>query len=103
MVTATVSVPAVLQDDGLTLRLDAKLSLPPGRVSVTIQPETPVTGQTALEVLARIHREQQDRGQIPKTAAEIDAEIAEIRDDEGYEQRWREIWSNTRLGGAPEE
>jgi hypothetical protein len=54
-----------------------------------------------LEVLDRIHRDQQQRGRRPMTEQEMAAEIAQLRaEDEDYEERWREIWSRT--GRRPE-
>ena len=55
---STMNVPATLQPDGVTLRLEEKLTLPPGRVKVTVQPAEPPSGPTMLEVLTRIHQEQ---------------------------------------------
>jgi hypothetical protein len=90
MTTPTVTVEATLQPDGVTLQLDRKLSLPPGRVTVTVQPTHPSAGPTMLEVLDRIHYEQQQRRRRPMTKEEMAAEIAERRDeDEEYEERWR--------------
>ncbi len=97
MELSLVSVQAVLQADGLTLRLAEKTKLPPGPVHLTIQPTGTGAGPTMLEVLDRIQREQAERGQQPQTAAEIQAEIAEIRGDEAYAARWREIWSQTEV------
>lgn len=89
-----MNVPATPEPDGVTLRLEEKLTLPPGRVSVTIQPVEPRSGPTMLEVLGRIHQEQFERGRPAMTEEEMAAEIAEMRDDDAdYEQRWREIWS----------
>jgi hypothetical protein len=52
---------------------------------------------TMLEVLDRIHRDQQQRGRKPMTEEEMAAEIAQSRaEDEEYEERWRQIWSQTR-------
>ena len=61
MSVLVMNVPATLQPDGLTLRLDEKLPLPSGRVNVTIRPAEPVTGPTMLEVLERIHRDRHRR------------------------------------------
>lgn len=91
---STMNVPATLQSDGVTLRLEEKLTLPPGRVSVTIQPAEPRNGPTMLEVLGRIHQEQLQRGRQAMTEDEMAAEIAQMRDDDkDYEARWRAIWS----------
>ena len=101
MTITTITVEATLQADGVTLRLEEKLALPPGRVRVTVQPTVPRTGATMLEVLDRIHQDQQQRGRRPKTEEEMATEIAQLRaEDNEYEDRWREIWSQT--GTNPE-
>ena len=77
------------------------LALPPGRVTVTVQPTVAKTGPTMLEVLDRIHRDQQQRGHRPMTDEEMAAETAQMRGaDDDYEERWQEIWSQT--GVKPE-
>ena len=91
---STINVPATLQADGVTLRLEVKLTLPPGRVTVSIQPAELSSGPTMLEVLSRIQQERVQRGQRAMTEEEMAAEISQMRDDDkGYEERWREIWS----------
>ena len=84
---ATVTIEATLQYDGVTLQLDNKVTLPPGRVTVTMQPSAPKTGPGMLEVLERIHENQRQRGRHPMTEAEMAAEIAALRaDDDEYEE-----------------
>jgi hypothetical protein len=101
MTTTTITIEATLQPDGVTLHLDKKVALPPGRVTVTVQPTVPKTGPTMLEVLDRIHRDQQQRGRRPMTEQEMAAEIARLRaEDDEYDERWRQIWSRT--GAKPE-
>ena len=96
MTTATITVEATLQPDGVTLQLDKKLYLPPGRVTLTVQLTGQGSGPTMLEVLDRIHREQQQRGRKPMTEEEMAAEIRQMRgEDDEYEERWQEIWSQT--------
>jgi hypothetical protein len=96
MTPTTITVEATLQADGMTLQLDKKLALPPGRVTVTVQPVGPRSGPTMLEVLDRIHRDQRQRGRKPMTEEEMAAEIARLRaEDDEYEERWRQIWSQT--------
>lgn len=91
MRTTTITVEATLQPDGVTLHLEKKLALPPGRVTVTVQPTGAKTGSTMLEVLDRIHREQRQAGRRPMTEEEMAAEIARSRDqDDEDERRWRE-------------
>jgi hypothetical protein len=96
MTASRITLEATLQPDGVTLRLEKKLTLPPGRVTVTVQPSAPNTGPTMLEVLDRIHQDQQRRGRKPPTEEEVAAEIAQMRsEDDEYEERWRQIWSQT--------
>jgi len=92
----TITVEATLQPDGVTLHLEKKLGLPPGRVTVTVHPTEPRSGPTMLEVLERIHRDQRQRGRRPMTEEEMAADIAQMRvEDDEYEERWRQIWSQT--------
>src|SRR5437868_2285811 len=93
MATTAITVEATLQPDGLTLQLDHKIALPPGRVTVTVQLAGTRAGPTMLEVLDRIHRDQQHRGRRPATEGEMDAEIARLRAED--EEQWREIWAQT--------
>ena len=88
----TITVEATLQPDGITLQLEKKLALPPGRVTVTVQPTGPKSGPTMLEILDRIHQEQQQRGREPMTDEDMAVEIARLRgEDDEYEERWRLI------------
>jgi hypothetical protein len=101
MAKTTITVGATLQSDGVTLQLEKRLALPPGRVTVTVQPTVPKAGPTMLEVLDRIHQDQQQRGGRPLSEAEMASQIARTRtEDDDYEERWREIWSQT--GTKPE-
>jgi hypothetical protein len=82
MPTTTITIEATLQPDGVTLHLDKKLTLPPGRVTLTVQPTGPGVGPTMLEVLDRIHRDQQQRGRRPRTEEDVVAELSEMRGDD---------------------
>jgi hypothetical protein len=96
MTVSPITVEATLQPDGMTLRLEQKLALPPGRVTLTVQSTVASAGPTMLEVLDRIHRDQEQRGHRSMTEAEMAAEIARTRaEDDTYEERWREIWAQT--------
>jgi hypothetical protein len=96
MTTNIITVDATLNADGMTLQLEKKISLPPGRVMVTVQSTGPRPGPTMLEVLDRIHQDQQQRGRRPMTEEEMAAEISQKgADDLEYEERWRTIWSQT--------
>lgn len=100
MTASTITIEATLLADGRTLQLEDKLALPPGRVTVTVQTIAPKSGSTMLEILERIHREQPQCGRVSMTEREMDAEIAQMRsEDEEYEERWREIWSQTDAKG----
>lgn len=98
MTTKTITVEATLQPDGVTLHLEKKLALPPGRVTLTVQPTGPRSGPTMLEVLDRIHQDQQQRGRRPMSEEQMAAEMARMRaEDDAYEEQWREIWSQTGM------
>jgi hypothetical protein len=87
-----------LQSDGVTVQLEKKVGLSPGRVTVTVQtaPMQDRSGPTLVEVLDRIHHDQQQSGRKPMTEEEMAAEIAQWRtDDDEYEERCRQIWSQT--------
>jgi hypothetical protein len=95
-VTSRITVNGTLQSDGVTLRLEKRLSLPPGPVSVTVQRTGAERGATMLEVLDQIHQDQQRRGRPAMTEEEMAAEIAEARaQDEESEKRWQQIWSTS--------
>jgi hypothetical protein len=96
MTTTTITIEGQLQPDGVTLQLEKKIALPPGPVTVTVQSTLRKTGPTMLEVLDRIHQDQQRSGRTPMTEEEMAAEIARMRaEDDETEKRWQEIWSQT--------
>jgi hypothetical protein len=93
----SVIVEGTLQPDGVTLRLEHKLSMPPGPVKVAVQSAAVRSDSTMLETLDRIHADQRKRGHEPMSENAMAAEIAETRShDEEAEARWREIWSQTK-------
>ncbi len=79
MATTTITVEARLQADGVTLHLEKRLALPPGRANVTVQPTGPGFDPSMLEVLDRNHRDRQQRGRKPMTEEEMAAEIVQMR------------------------
>jgi len=96
MSISAITVEATLASDGMSLQLERKVTLPPGRVTVTVHAATAKSGPTMLAVLDQIHRAQQQRGRRPMTEAEMAAEIARMRaEDDEYEARWRSISSHT--------
>jgi hypothetical protein len=102
MTANAITVEGTLQADGVTLQLEKKVALPPGRVTVTVQPAPAKAGAgpTMVEVLDRIHRDRQARGRKPMTEEEMAAEIARLRaEDDEYEERCRQIWSQASSQG----
>jgi hypothetical protein len=90
----SITVNGTLQPDGMTLQLEKKVSLPPGRVTVEVRPANSPSGPTMLEVLDRIRRDQLGRGHVPMSEEGMAREIEEMRrDDREYEERWQAIWS----------
>ena len=92
-----VVVQGTLRPDG-TLELDEKPNLPPGRVQVTLRTaQEPVSsGPGWWDVLMQIKREQAARGFHGSSQEEIEAYVRELREDREYEERWQQIWSQTR-------
>ena len=101
MNTSAVVVQGTLRADG-TLELDEKPSLPPGRVRVRVEPTPPESlGESLWEVLERIWASRQARGENPRPAEEIDAEINALRDE--YEERLTEIRALQPRGRSTQE
>jgi hypothetical protein len=103
MVGMSIVVNGTLQPDGKTVRLEQKVALPPGRVTVEVRPASPASGPTMLQVLDRIHFDQRQRGQVPMSDQEMAREIEHMgQEDDEYEERWRTIWSQAgRSAGQP--
>lgn len=78
----TVQIQATLTPEG-TLVLDAKPTLPAGRVCVHIESmETPIKPQESLVAFVqRSRRELESAGHQFRTKDEIDAELQEMRDE----------------------
>jgi hypothetical protein len=83
MTTNAIELQGTLREDG-TLVLDEKPNLPPGRVKVMVQTLNAAEedGNDVLAVLDRIHTAQALRGHVPRSVEEIDAYLAEMRDDD---------------------
>jgi hypothetical protein len=94
MADMSITVNGTLHPDGITVQLEKKVGLPPGRVTLEVRPANPPSGPTMLEVLDRIHRDQRQRGQVPMSDEEMAREIERMRhEDDEYEERWRKIWN----------
>lgn len=97
MSTDAIEVQGTLGPDG-TLVLDQKPDLPPGRVKVTVQPESAVEGNfnDVIAVLKRIHAAQALRGHVPRSVEEIDADLADLRDDDDRSRMNEQIQEECR-------
>ena len=62
----------ITRDNRPVARLSAERSPPHG---------TPARGEDLLALLARIRAEQQERGHVPRTREEIDADVRQARDE----------------------
>lgn len=93
-----VVVQGTLKPDG-SLELDTVPGLAPGRVHVTLQPVlagSPSKGGLA-DTIDEIRRYQQGVGYQGRTPEEMARDEAERRaDDDAYEQRMQELWSQTQ-------
>jgi hypothetical protein len=97
--SSAITREGILDPDGVTVHLNGKLPLPPGRITLTVHVPAQRSGEEVLEVLERIHREQRESGRKLMTEEEMAAEIAAMRaEDDEYERRMEEIWSQTRTG-----
>ena len=84
-----ITAQGTLKPDG-TLELDQTLSLPPGRVQVTVKPmtATPTGSRGLVEVMDEIGQSQRARGYPGPTPQEVQAkDRARQQEDEEYEQR----------------
>lgn len=102
-----MSSPAIVQGtlkaDG-TLELDQKPNLSPGRVQVIVQPLPQPAPKTRglAEVIEEIKQAQRTQGSPGSTKEQMEAEEAARRkDEEDYEQRMQELWSQTQSGLLP--
>jgi hypothetical protein len=82
MTNNAIELQGTLREDG-TVVLDDMPNLPPGRVKVMVQPANPAEGDgnDVITVLKRIHAAQALRGHVPRSVGEIDADLANLRDD----------------------
>ena len=98
----TIVVQGTLKPDG-SLELDTAPALAPGRVYVTLHPMpagSPSKGGLA-GTIDEIRRYQQGAGYQGRTPEEIARDEAERQaDDDAYEQRMQEIWSQTQSAAS---
>ena len=85
MIAAAELLDGTLNPDG-TLVLDQKPGLPPGRVSIVLQPvQAAPVRRRLVDVIDEIRQAQQTRQFQPRSAQEIDASLSEGEDD--YERK----------------
>jgi hypothetical protein len=97
MTSTSVELQGTLREDG-TLELDNRPELPPGRVKIVLQPVTASKSESKdiIEVLKEIHAGQARRGYIPRSLEEINAEIAESRDEGERERLYEQVQEECR-------
>jgi hypothetical protein len=102
MSLSTIVIQGTLKPDG-TLELDEKPTIAPGRVHVTLQPVSagsPPKGGLA-ETIEEIRQFQQASGYKGRTPEETACEEDDRRaDEDAYERRTQEIWSQTQTGAS---
>jgi hypothetical protein len=96
MTVASIEVLGTVRPDGM-LELDQKVTLPPGRVKVWLEPiEPPVRlTESLVEFVDRARREMAAAGHRFRCREEIDAEIQKLRSE--WEDRLEELDHLTRL------
>jgi hypothetical protein len=82
MSATPLTIQGTVNPDG-SLALDEKITLPPGRVQVTLAPlEKPLPPrEDTWSVLERIWKENEALGLKPRSREEIDADINALRDE----------------------
>jgi hypothetical protein len=87
MLATHVVVEGTLKPDG-SLELDAKLTLPPGRVQLLVQPLPELPQDDPFwQMMQGIWAAQKARGHVPRSKEEIDAEINAMREESQEETR----------------
>ena len=98
----TVVIQGTLKPDG-TVELDEIPTMTPGRVQVTLQPVlagSPPQGGLA-NTIEEIRQYQQALGYQGRTPEEMAHDEDQRRaDEDAYEQRMQEIWSQTQSGAS---
>jgi len=101
MPATNLEILGTVRADG-TLELDQKLTVPPGRVKVRVEPvETPAKPTESLvEFVERTRRELEAAGHKFMNDEEVAAWIEEIRgDDDRIEEIYRQAEESKRLHG----
>ena len=84
-----VVIQGVVKPDG-TLELQEKVTLPAGRVQVTVVPMPELPKEDPFwQMMQRIWEGQKARGHVPRSAKEVEAERRAVREE--WEERMRTI------------
>ena len=78
MTTPSIEIQGTLREDG-TLVLNEKPAIRPGRVRVTVRPETESSVDQFHQLLQSIRNAQSARGHVPRSVEEIDSERRSLR------------------------
>ncbi|MBI1913956.1 MAG: hypothetical protein HYS12_04365 [Planctomycetes bacterium] len=91
MTPTTITVEATLQPDGVTLHLDKKLALPPGRVRVVVQPvpEAAPPQEDWWQLMQRLRREREEAGHPFLSEEEMNAHLAWLREGDAIDDLLR--------------
>jgi hypothetical protein len=82
-----ITLEGTLKADG-TLELDQKVAMPEGRVLVTVQPLVqPAHDDPFWNLMETIWAGQRERGHVPRTKQQIDAELDHFRGDSEAEMQ----------------
>jgi hypothetical protein len=85
MSVAEVVVDGTLNPDG-TLELDRKPNLPPGRVTVRVQPKVVLpVGDPFFDMLREIWAARERAGLTPRTVEEVESQRRQLRDESEQE------------------
>ena len=95
MTTRAIEIQGTLQEDG-SLLLDEKPDLPPGRVKVTVEVILDYKQTDIWQFFKRIKAEREAQGIAPRSAEEIDAYLATMRDEGEREQLIEQIQEECR-------
>jgi hypothetical protein len=89
MSTTPLIVQGIVNADG-TLELEGKVSLPPGRVQVTVQPLPDLPADDPFwQQMQAIWDAQKARGHSPRSVAEVETERQAIRSE--WEKRMKDV------------
>lgn len=98
MSVTQITMRGTVKPDG-TLALEEKVTLPPGPVEVIVRQleETGSHRPDLANVIEQIRKEREARAEKGLSEEELEATIAELRDDSEYEEKWRQIWAQTEM------